>query len=87
MHHLFRKIWTWEHFPLIPLVIFSLYRTLSHPIWLVKCGRGLPKSQDSDWYLSYASALLENFSIRMNIDEILYLGYNLLLTGLLALFI
>ena len=86
MNQFFRKIWMWDHFPLIPLVIFSLYRTLSHPIWLVRCGRGLPRSQDSDWYLTYARALLENFSIRMNIDEILYMGYNLLLTGLLALF-
>ena len=86
MHHFFRKIWMWEHLPLIPLVVFSLYRTLSHPVWLVLSGRGLPQSQDSDWYLAYARALLDNFSIRMNIDEILYLGYNLLLTGLLALF-
>ncbi len=86
MRHFFQKLWSWEYLPPVALVALSLYRTLSHSIWLVLCGRGLPRSQDSDWYLGYARALLENFSIRMNIDEILYLGYNLLLTGLLALF-
>ena len=82
----FQKLWSWELLPVLPLVVLSLYRTLSHPVWLVMSGRGLPRSQDSDWYLNYAQGLLTNFSIQMNIDEILYLGYNLLLAGLLALF-
>ena len=82
----FQKLWSWELLPVLPLVVLSLYRTLSHPVWLVMSGRGLPRSQDSDWYLNYAQGLLTNFSIQMNIDEILYLGYNLLLAGLLTLF-
>ena len=86
MRHFLQKLWSWEHLPIVSLVVLSLYRTLSHPLWLVLSGRGLPRSQDSDWYLNYAQGLLMNFTIRMNIDEILYLGYNLLLTGLLALF-
>jgi 4-amino-4-deoxy-L-arabinose transferase-like glycosyltransferase len=86
VRQLFQKLWSWELLPVVPLVLLSLYRTLSHPVWLVLSGRGLPRSQDSDWYLNYAQGLLTNFSIQMNIDEILYLGYNLLLAGLLALF-
>ena len=86
VRHFFQKLWSWEHLPIVPLVVLSLYRTLSHPVWLVLSGRGLPRSQDSDWYINYAQGLLTNFSIQMNIDEILYLGYNLLLAGLLALF-
>jgi 4-amino-4-deoxy-L-arabinose transferase-like glycosyltransferase len=52
----------------------------------VLTGRGLPKSSDSYWYISYACGLLDNFSIGLNIDEVLYLGYNLLLALLLGLF-
>lgn len=86
MNQLVKKIREWDLLILAPLLVLSLYRTLSHSVWLVLSGRGLPVSQDSDWYLNYARSLLENFTIRMNIDEILYLGFNLLLTGLLALF-
>ena len=81
-----RKIKDWDRLPLIPLVFLALWRILSFPIWLVQSGRGLPSSPDGDWYLNYSRALLENFSISLHINEILYLGYNLLLTGLLALF-
>ncbi len=86
MNHALKKIWDWDLQILAPLLVLSLYRTFSHSVWLVQSGRGLPGSQDSEWYLNYAQSLLEQFAIRMNIDEILYLGYNLLLTGLLALF-
>jgi hypothetical protein len=68
------------------LVILSLYRTTGHVLWLVLSGRGLPKSSDSYWYISYACGLLDHFSIGLNIDEILYLGYNFLLAILLGIF-
>ena len=68
------------------LVLLSLYRTAGHVFWLHFSGRGLPKSPDCYWYIGYARGLLENFSIGLNIDEVLYLGYNLLLTLLLAVF-
>lgn len=68
------------------LLVLSLYRTTGHAVWLVLSGRGLPKSSDSYWYISYACGLLENFSIGLGIDEILYLGYNLLLAALLGIF-
>lgn len=86
MNQVIKKIQDWDLLILASLLVLSLYRTFSHSVWLVLSGRGLPVSQDSDWYLNYARALMEHFAIRMNIDEILYLGYNLLLTGLLALF-
>ena len=68
------------------LLVLSLYRTAGHAFWLVLSGRGLPKSSDSYWYINYACGLLENFSIGLGIDEILYLGYNLLLAALLGIF-
>lgn len=86
MQYLIRKTREWELWILLPLLTVSLYRILSHPIWLVWSGRGLPRSEDSDWYLNYARSLLETFVIRLNIDEILYLGYNLLLTVMLTIF-
>ena len=66
------------------LLLLSLYRTAGHAFWLVLSGRGLPKSSDSYWYINYACGLLENFSIGLGIDEVLYLGYNLLLAALLS---
>ena len=68
------------------LLLLSLYRTAGHALWLVVSGRGLPKSSDSYWYINYACGLLENFSIGLGIDEVLYLGYNLLLAALLGIF-
>ncbi len=86
MQFLIRKTREWELGILAPLLIIALYRIFSHPVWLVWSGRGLPLSQDGEWYLNYARGLLETFTIRMNIDEILYMGYNLLLTAMLAIF-
>ena len=71
---------------IVGLVVLSLYRTAGHAWWLVLTGRGLPKSSDSYWYISYACGLLDNFSIGLNMDEVLYLGYNLLLALLLGVF-
>ena len=68
------------------LLVLSLYRTAGHAFWLVLSGRGLPKSSDSYWYINYACGLLENFSFGLGIDEVLYLGYNLLLAALLGIF-
>ena len=68
------------------LVLLSLYRTAGHAFWLVASGRGLPKSSDSYWYISYACGLLDHFAIGLNIDEILYFGYNVLLAALLGIF-
>lgn len=68
---------------LLPL---AFWRIFSFPLWLVESRRGLPRSPDGDWYLNYALSLLEDFSLSLHINDILYLSYNMLLTTLLALF-
>src|SRR5665647_2159503 len=86
VYQLMKKYTDHDLFILIPLVLLSLYRTLGHVLWLVISRRGLPQSPDGQWYINYAYALIENFSIHLNVDEVLYVGYNLLLTLLLFLF-
>ena len=86
MQQLFDKYRERDYLLLITLVALSLYRTAGHAFWLVFSGRGLPQTPDSQWYINYAHGLLANFSIGLHIDEVLYLGYNLLLALLLALF-
>lgn len=86
MNQVIKKMMAGNFFILSLLVLLSLYRTFGHVLWLILTGRGLPKSSDSYWYISYACGLLDHFSIGLNIDEVLYLGYNLLLTLLLAIF-
>lgn len=71
---------------LILFTLLSLYRTLGHVHWRVVTGLGLPLSPDGQWYIDYAQALLKNFSIHLNIDEVLYAGFNVLLAFLLYLF-
>ncbi|WP_028552179.1 glycosyltransferase family 39 protein [Paenibacillus sp. UNC451MF] len=70
----------------IPLVILALDQILSYYFWIIRSGQGLPQSEDSQWYIDYANALMTNFSIGTSMNDILYLGYNLLITLLLALF-
>ncbi|RKN78259.1 glycosyltransferase family 39 protein [Paenibacillus ginsengarvi] len=70
----------------IPLVLFTLAVKVRYFWLLMKSGRGIPESEDSDWYIAYAHSLMTHFRIGLNMDEIMYAGYNLLLTALLALF-
>jgi 4-amino-4-deoxy-L-arabinose transferase-like glycosyltransferase len=71
---------------IIPLVLFSLAMRLGNFFNLWLSGKGFPKSEDSDWYIEYANALMTHFKIGLSMNDILYLGYNLLLTLLLAIF-
>ncbi len=86
MNQVIVKMKQWDLFILVPLAMLSLYRTFGHVVWLVVTGRGLPQSPDGQWYINYAYALIGKFSIHLNVDEVLYMGYNLLLTMLLFLF-
>ncbi|WP_282937957.1 glycosyltransferase family 39 protein [Paenibacillus sp. RC67] len=70
----------------IPLVILALDQILSYYFWILRSGQGLPQSEDSQWYIDYANALMTHFTIGTSMNDILYLGYNLLITLLLALF-
>jgi 4-amino-4-deoxy-L-arabinose transferase-like glycosyltransferase len=60
-------------------------KILEHFFWLRSSGR-LPQCEDSTWYIDYATALMTNCKIGLHMNDILYFGYNILLTVLLAIF-
>ncbi|MEF3304689.1 glycosyltransferase family 39 protein [Paenibacillus sp. GYB003] len=70
----------------IPLALFALTVKFRYFFFLLRSGQGIPQSPDSDWYLAYARSLMANFRIGLNMDDLMYAGYNLLLTLLLAVF-
>lgn len=70
----------------IALSLLALNKILRHYFWRLSTGQGIPQSEDGQWYINYANALMSNFSIGLHMDDIMYLGYNLLLTLLLAVF-
>ncbi len=71
---------------LVPLVVAATARILDHYFWLLSSGRGLPKCDDTTWYLNYTHNLLANLLNGLDIDDTLYFGYNILLSFLLAVF-
>jgi len=71
---------------MIPLVLLALVKTLGYFFWRLFSGQGIYPSDDSKWYLDYANGLMTNFTVGLNMNDILYLGYNMLLTLLIALF-
>lgn len=86
MVHLIQKIKNQDAMFLIPLVLINLVKTFDYHYWLWSSGRGFPLSPDGKWYIDYANSLLEKFSIGCHLNDILYIGYNMLLTMLLAVF-
>lgn len=77
-----RNDWTY----LIPFVLLSLKVRLQYYFFLASPGQSFPTSDDSKWYLAYANALLAGKPIGLHMNDIMYLGYNLTLTFLLAVF-
>ncbi len=71
---------------LVPLVIVATARILDYFFWLLRSGAGIPKCDDTTWYLNYANNLLANLQNGLDIDDTLYFGYNILLSLLLAIF-
>ncbi len=71
---------------LVPLVVAATFRILDHLFWRLSAGLGIPKCDDTTWYLNYAHNLLANLQNGLDIDDTLYFGYNLLLSFLLAVF-
>ena len=71
---------------IIPLVLLTLAKTLGYFFWRLSSGQGINQSEDSKWYLDYANQLMVNFTVGLQMNDILYLGYNMLLTLLLFLF-
>lgn len=72
-------------FYLVPIVLLSLGRIVGE-FFIRLSTKGFPVTDDSLWYLNYARNLLVDFKIGMSINDLLYLSYNLLLAGLLAIF-
>ncbi|MEF3304606.1 glycosyltransferase family 39 protein [Paenibacillus sp. GYB003] len=70
---------------LIPFLLISLKVRMGYVLFLAS-GRGFPQSDDSKWYLQYAYSLIEGKPIGLHMNDIMYMGYNLLLTLLLAVF-
>lgn len=81
---LLRKCKEWDLLFIIPFVLLSLKVRLQYFFFLKSPGQSFPKSADSEWYLGYAYSLLANKRIGLHMDDILYMGYNLLLTSLIA---
>lgn len=86
VYRLYMKYKDCEWLYIIPLVLLNLGKILLHFYWLLTSGRGFPHAADSKWYIDYANSLIANFSIGLQINDILYFGYNILLALLLAVF-
>lgn len=71
-----------DMFAIIPLVLLALYEIVGHYFWLLST-KGLPQSADSKWYVEYARCLTINLTDGLDINDVLYFGYNLLLSMLL----
>jgi 4-amino-4-deoxy-L-arabinose transferase-like glycosyltransferase len=71
---------------LVPLAAAATARILDYIFWLLRSGRGIPKCDDTTWYLNYTGNLLANLRNGLDIDDTLYFGYNILLSFLLAVF-
>ncbi len=71
---------------IVPLVVAATARILDYIFWRFRSGRGIPKCDDTTWYLNYANNLLANLQNGLDIDDTLYFGYNILLSFLLAVF-
>ncbi|MCC2685615.1 MAG: hypothetical protein K0R75_2514 [Paenibacillaceae bacterium] len=71
---------------LFPLLFISVKTRVQYFYYLPAIGQPYPNSLDTQWYLNYARSMLEHFQIGKDMNDILYIGYNLLLTLLLAIF-
>ncbi|GAA3409692.1 glycosyltransferase family 39 protein [Paenibacillus hodogayensis] len=86
MYRLFIRFKDRDWLYLIPLVLLSLAVRFRYFFVQLRSEQGLPTSPDSEWYLDYAHALMADFRIGLDMNDIMYAGYNLLLTLLLAIF-
>jgi 4-amino-4-deoxy-L-arabinose transferase-like glycosyltransferase len=74
-----------EYIYIIPFIILALYLRFRFYFFLKSSGTTLSQSLDSQWYLDYAYSLMTTWKIGHSMDDIMYIGYNLLLTLLLAI--
>lgn len=81
-----RKYKDKDYIYLLPFVLLSLKIRLQYFFFLQKPGQSFPQAADSKWYLDYAYNLLSHKQIGGSMNDILYFGYNILLTVLIGLF-
>lgn len=86
MYRLYHQYKDRELLYILPLVFLSLAVNLGYFFKVMISPEGFPTSDDSEWYLNYAYSMLEDFQISLHMNDILYMGYNMLLTLLLAVF-
>lgn len=71
---------------LVPLTLLIIIKNMLYLCWLLFFGRGLPQSDDGQWYIDYAGTFLANLRDGLDINDVLYFGYNALLSILMAIF-
>jgi 4-amino-4-deoxy-L-arabinose transferase-like glycosyltransferase len=86
VYQLYLKYKDKEILYLLPFVLLSLHVRLRYLFYLQNSGKGFPQSEDSQWYIQYAYALMNDFKIGLHMNDLMYIGYNVLLTVLLAIF-
>lgn len=81
-----RKIMNKDWIFLIPFVYLSLKVRLQYFYFLASPGQSFPQSDDSKWYIQYAYTLIAEKKIGLHMNDLMYMGYNVLLALLLAVF-
>lgn len=80
-----KKLHKQDYLWMLLLLAGSLYYYLDYFFKVRNSAGGFPLTADGIWYLERAQALLNHFSLSLHVDDILYMGYNLLLTLLLGI--
>lgn len=86
LYQLYQQYKNRDSILLIPFVLLAFYKIVGHFFWLLLTGRGLPQSDDGKWYINYANTFVINLTDGLDMNDILYFGYNSLLTILLTVF-
>lgn len=86
LYHIYHKYKNHELIYIVPLALLSLWIRLRYFFYLLNSGKGFPQSDDTQWYLDYAYSLMANYKVGLDMNDILYIGYNVLLTLMLAVF-
>ncbi|KRE75499.1 glycosyltransferase family 39 protein [Paenibacillus sp. Soil750] len=86
INQIYQRYKNYEWIYILPLVVLSLKRKLEYFFFILHSEKGLPKSEDSQWYLNYAHSLLTDFKLGLHMNDLLYLGYNLILAILIGVF-
>ncbi|OAS20429.1 hypothetical protein A8708_17765 [Paenibacillus oryzisoli] len=86
MNQIYQRYKGCEWLYILVLLAISLKKKLEYFFFILNSEKGLPKSEDSQWYLNYAHSLLTDFKLGLHMNDLLYMGYNLILAVLIGLF-